>query len=119
MKANCATDLPCLLARRLAHLPELLDEDARTSLGDVLVYDSFGNLTMEADAPTPFSYLPLDQDPCEGMQAAQARCYDPTPGRWIQKDSIGFAAGDANLYRYVNTEARGILLNEDGTLRDA
>jgi hypothetical protein len=28
--------------------------------------------------------------------------YDPTIGRWISQDPIGFAAGDANLYRYVN-----------------
>lgn len=27
--------------------------------------------------------------------------YDPTIGRWIQEDPIGFAAGDANLLRYV------------------
>lgn len=29
------------------------------------------------------------------------RWYDPKVGRWISKDPIGFAAGDANLYRYV------------------
>jgi RHS repeat-associated protein len=50
--------------------------------------------------------------------AAQARCFNPTVSRWLELDPIGFAAGDANLYRYVNTEARGILLNEDGTIRD-
>ena len=27
--------------------------------------------------------------------------YDPTIGRWISEDPIGFTAGDANLYRYV------------------
>ena len=29
------------------------------------------------------------------------RDYDPTTGRFISQDPIGFAAGDANLYRYV------------------
>lgn len=28
-------------------------------------------------------------------------CYDPVSGRFIQKDPIGLAAGDTNLYRYV------------------
>jgi uncharacterized protein RhaS with RHS repeats len=27
--------------------------------------------------------------------------YDPTIGRWISQDPIGFKAGDANIYRYV------------------
>jgi RHS repeat-associated protein len=30
-----------------------------------------------------------------------ARCYDPTPGRWVSQDPIGFEADDMNLYRYV------------------
>ena len=29
------------------------------------------------------------------------RWYDPSAGRWISEDPIGFEAGDANLYRYV------------------
>ena len=31
----------------------------------------------------------------------RARDYDPVIGRFISEDPIGFAAGDANLYRYV------------------
>jgi uncharacterized protein RhaS with RHS repeats len=27
--------------------------------------------------------------------------YDSKTGRWMQQDPIGFAGGDANLYRYV------------------
>src|SRR5207253_2633309 len=27
--------------------------------------------------------------------------YDPTIGRWISEDPIGFTGADANLYRYV------------------
>jgi uncharacterized protein RhaS with RHS repeats len=29
------------------------------------------------------------------------RWYDPSIGRWLSEDPIGFAGGDANLYRYV------------------
>ena len=35
------------------------------------------------------------------------RWYDPLAGRWISEDPIGFAAGDANLYRYVGNEVTG------------
>ncbi len=27
--------------------------------------------------------------------------YDPSIGRWLEEDPLGFEAGDANLYRYV------------------
>lgn len=30
--------------------------------------------------------------------------YDPSVGRWITEDPIGFAAGDADLYRYVGND---------------
>jgi RHS repeat-associated protein len=36
-----------------------------------------------------------------GLQNNLHRWYDPGTGRWISEDPIGFAAGDANLYRYV------------------
>lgn len=30
--------------------------------------------------------------------------YDPSIGRWLSRDPIGFAAGDSNLYRYVSND---------------
>lgn len=30
--------------------------------------------------------------------------YDPTVGRWLNQDPIGFQAGDPNLYRYVGNK---------------
>jgi hypothetical protein len=30
--------------------------------------------------------------------------YDPKVGRWLEVDPIGFAGGDANLYRYVEND---------------
>ena len=37
-----------------------------------------------------------------GLDAFGFRDYDPACGCWTAKDPIGFAAGDSNLYRYVN-----------------
>ncbi len=44
-------------------------------------------------------------DIATGLQNNLNRWYDPNVGRWISKDPIGFAAGDANLYRYVGNGA--------------
>jgi hypothetical protein len=35
------------------------------------------------------------------------RWYAPGTGRWLSEDPIGFAAGDANLYRYVGNGVTG------------
>jgi hypothetical protein len=45
--------------------------------------------------------------------------YDPTIGRWLSEDPIGFEAGDANLYRYVGngpanaTDPSGLVPGQD------
>ena len=121
MKSSCASGISCLLPRVSGRRPELLDEAGRASLVEVLVYayDDSGNLVPQTDTPTPFTYRPLDQAPCDGMLAAAARCYDPNPGRWLELDPIGFEGGDANLCRYVNTELRGSFPSEDGVIRQA
>ncbi len=40
----------------------------------------------------------------EDLYYYRARYYDPTQGRFISRDPIGFAAGDWNLYRYVEND---------------
>jgi RHS repeat-associated protein len=39
-----------------------------------------------------------------GLQNNLNRWYDASTGQWISEDPIGFAAGDANLNRYVGNE---------------
>jgi RHS repeat-associated protein len=80
-------------------------------------YDTFGNLTAildsagmvistdRADAVTRYQYTGRDWDADSGLQYNRARWYDPATGRWISEDPIGFAAGDANLARYVGNGA--------------
>jgi RHS repeat-associated protein len=119
VQSTCATDFSCLLAHRLGHHPEVLEEGEGSTLGEVLVYDHFGSLTTETDLLPRFAFHFLELDDSVPLFAAQARCYDPRPGRGMELDPIGFAAGDANLSRYVSTEPTGILLNEDGMIRDA
>jgi RHS repeat-associated protein len=66
-------------------------------------YDAFGNVTAETNAAvdTAFGYTGKLFDDATGLQNNLNRWYDPEVGRWLSEDPIGFASGDANLYRYV------------------
>jgi RHS repeat-associated protein len=44
-----------------------------------------------------------------GLQNNLNRWYDAATGQWISEDPIGFAAGDANLARYVGNEPTGYI----------
>jgi RHS repeat-associated protein len=35
------------------------------------------------------------------LHCEYGRWYDPTVGRWLNEDVVGFAADPSNLYRYV------------------
>jgi RHS repeat-associated protein len=48
-----------------------------------------------------FGYTGKLFDETTRLQNNLNRWYDSSTGRWISQDPIGFAAGDANLYRYV------------------
>jgi RHS repeat-associated protein len=47
------------------------------------------------------SYTGREPDHATGLIYYRARWFDPRIGRFISEDPIGFAAGDANLSRYV------------------
>ncbi len=81
-----------------------------------VAYDSFGNRIVEQDYDASgsaissshadaidelFGYTGRDWDADAELQNNRARWYDPATGRWLSNDPTGFAAGDANLYRYV------------------
>jgi len=59
-------------------------------------------------------------DAATGLYHYRARAYDAETGRFLQEDPIGFAAGDLNVYRYVNsnplsyTDPSGLTAAESG-----
>ena len=84
-----------------------------------VVFDSFGKRLREVDYNTSgvqiantdinaidelFGYTGRDWDADTNLQNNRARWYDPSTGRFLSQDPIGFAAGDANLYRYVGNQ---------------
>ena len=77
--------------------------DGRGQVLDALTYDAYGDILTETD-PTQrgrYAWTGRELDAETGLQYNRARWYDPTVGRWISQDPMGFAAGDSNLYRYV------------------
>ena len=112
-----------------------------------LEYDSFGNVTSVDDPTTAAntsdgdlpglqgsgtvndfspqrSYTGREPDAGTGLIYYRARWFDPQLGRFISEDPIGFAAGDANLSRYVENstpnavDPSGLdeILNPDGSV---
>ena len=48
-----------------------------------------------------YLYDGRDFDPETGLQYNRARHFDPTIGRRLNEEPVGYEGGDANLYRYV------------------
>jgi len=59
-------------------------------------FQRFGNAVMNT-----YGFTGREYDAETGLYYYRARYYDPETGRFISKDPIGFAGGDANQYNYV------------------
>lgn len=73
---------------------------------DHIVYDSFGNVTSESSPSSGdrFKFQSMQYDTTVGLYYDNARWYNPVIGKFVSLDPIGFAAGDVNLYRFVDNE---------------
>src|SRR5262249_39975529 len=63
-------------------------------------YNGIGQLLSSPAVDAVFGYTARYLDPLTGLQYNTERWYNPAAERWISEDPIGFAAGDASLYRY-------------------
>jgi RHS repeat-associated protein len=78
-----------------------------------VTYAAFGAITAIVDAAgQPFTqsvtrclYTQREFDFATHLNYHRARYYDPTSGRWLSEDRIGFTAADTNLARYVSNGA--------------
>jgi RHS repeat-associated protein len=89
------------LADRLGSIDLIVNDQG--GVVDRVTFDSFGNKTYESkpEKAFRFGFTGREADPETGLYYYRARYYDPAVGRFISVDSIGFQAGDTNLYRYV------------------
>jgi len=80
-------------------------------------YSSFGKILsiknkerkeigIEGATEKSFAYTSREWDEEIDLYYYRARHYDPQIGRFVQKDPIGLAAGDTNLYRYVGNNPK-------------
>lgn len=65
--------------------------------------DSYGNVTDESNDTVDllFGFTARPFDETTGLQNKLHRWYDPSVGRWVSEDPIGFSGIDANVGRYV------------------
>ena len=104
------TDQPLVMARGGQsyhyHSDHLGSVRALTNSAGAVVnsadYDAYGNReTVNETVASPYGFTGREFDPESGLTYYRARYYDPNTGRFLTEDPIGFAARDANLYRYV------------------
>ncbi len=74
-----------------------------TTIANHVVYDSFGNITSQSSGTHKplFAFTGREWDADAELHYYRLRWYDPAVGEFIGEDPSGFAAGDANLDRYV------------------
>ncbi|MFN0061927.1 MAG: RHS repeat-associated core domain-containing protein [Myxococcaceae bacterium] len=101
-------DEPLLLdgpqGRRFLHadaLGSIVAATNGTSLLGRFKYAPFGEvLGALPSVESPFQFTAREKDRAD-LYYYRARYYDPSLGRFLSEDPIGFAGGDTHLYRYV------------------
>ena len=78
----------------------LLTDNTATVVGTE-TYDVFGASRSQTGTQVPFTFTGEQVDNESGLVYLRARYMDPESGRFINRDPIGFAGGDVNLYTYV------------------
>lgn len=76
------------------------------SVGAILTeydYTPFGISSASNATANRFRYTAREFETQE-LNYHRARYYDPTVGRWLSPDPIGFSGGDTNLYAYVGND---------------
>ncbi|HKN77131.1 MAG TPA: RHS repeat-associated core domain-containing protein [Candidatus Acidoferrum sp.] len=71
------------------------------ALAQTYTFDSFGKQTASSGSLTnPFQYTARESDPETGLYYYRARYYDPSIGRLLSEDPLGFDGG-SNFYSYT------------------
>ncbi len=82
----------------------LIVDPATATIKAENTYDSFGNRTQTGSLQQRYAFTGREADDESGLMYYRARHYDTALGQFIQRDPVGFAAGDLNLYAYVGSD---------------
>ena len=91
-----------MLADRLGSIIEVV-ETATNTVTASAEFDSFGARTVTG-TPERYGFTGREHDIENALIYYRARHYDPAAGQFLQRDPIGFAGGDLNLYTYVEND---------------
>jgi RHS repeat-associated protein len=84
--------------------------NSASALANSYTYDSYGKLTASSGTVTnPFQYTAREFDSETGLNYNRARYYNPTYGRFISEDPLGFGGGSPNVYAYVGNNPINLL----------
>ncbi|HVC95125.1 MAG TPA: RHS repeat-associated core domain-containing protein [Pirellulales bacterium] len=94
-----------MLADDLASVRDVVNTSS--AVVDHIVYSSFGQVAYESNSAIAHwaGFAGYKADANTGLDYADHRWYDPSVGRWISEDPLGFGGGDTNLSRYVRNDA--------------
>ena len=89
------------------HLGTIHDiANASGQVANHIDYNSFGRILAQTNPAfgDRFTFTGREWDPELDLYYYRARFYDPSLGRFVSQDPLGFAAGDVNFYRYVGNQ---------------
>ena len=82
--------------------------NASGSLAQTYTFDSFGKQTASSGSLTnPFQYTARESDTETGLYYYRARYYDPSAGRFLSEDPIGFNSAQDDFYSYAGNSPLG------------
>jgi RHS repeat-associated protein len=69
--------------------------------GEMRIFNGSGVEIQDSQAGNIYGFTGREFDSESHLYYYRARYYDPSLGRFLTADPIGFASGDTNFYRYV------------------
>jgi RHS repeat-associated protein len=96
--------------------PRVVVDTTTGAIVQRLDFGAFGEVIQDSSPGwQPFGFAGGLADPDTGLLRFGMRDYDPTTGRWLSKDPIGFFGGDSDLYAYAFNDPVN-LADASGTL---
>jgi RHS repeat-associated protein len=100
-RTNASGSINWYMTNQLGSVTDLMDTSGNDL--DQITYDPYGNIVSQTGSSYAdrFLFAGMQYDTATGLYYDHARYYDASIGRFMSQDPMGFAAHDANLYRYV------------------